>query len=1439
MTLNPVVMTLGSANAPTVSALHLTGQLAVGETLAANYHFEAGIQVSKGIAAQAGAALTDQSTYAWGDKGQTAGRVTAGQTITTSGSIPGYTLVTADVGKVKEVSVQAKNNLNVAGNIVTLATDASKEEGNDTNGGDNGGGEHGGQVVDPAAQPKISTLSLKGSLAVGQALSATYDFDANRGDGKDASTYAWGDKGSTAANVSAGQTIVTTGEIPSYTLVAADVGKVKEVSAQAKNSLGVTGNTATLATDASQAEGNETTGGENGGIIDPTGSPQVSDLQLRGELAVGNALDAQYTFAANGGNAQDKSTYAWGDKGSTAANVSAGQTVETSGTVPSYTLVSADVGKVKEVSVHAKNGQAVEGNIVTLATDASKEEGNDTDGGDNGGGEHGGQVVDPAAQPKISTLSLKGSLAVGQALSATYDFDANRGDGKDASTYAWGDKGSTAANVSAGQTIVTTGEIPSYTLVAADVGKVKEVSAQAKNSLGVTGNTATLATDASQAEGNETTGGENGGIIDPTGSPQVSDLQLRGELAVGNALDAQYTFAANGGNAQDKSTYAWGDKGSTAANVSAGQTVETSGTVPSYTLVSADVGKVKEVSVHAKNGQAVEGNIVTLATDASKEEGNDTDGGDNGGGEHGGQVVDPAAQPKISTLSLKGSLAVGQALSATYDFDANRGDGKDASTYAWGDKGSTAANVSAGQTIVTTGEIPSYTLVAADVGKVKEVSAQAKNSLGVTGNTATLATDASQAEGNETTGGENGGIIDAGAAPSITQATLSGTLSLGETLTSTYQFQDNGGDKTDRSQSLWGHKGETADKVLEQGQTVSTAGQSSYLLEVKDAGQVIEVSWLPKNGKDVEGEVVTIASDASPTEGNDTTGGGEDGKVIDANAKPSIDNLTISGELTLFGHLDGQYVFNAQNGNVVDNSVFLWGHKGDTAANVAAQGQAVTVSGNVGLYALLSSDAGKVLELSVQPVNGLSLTGDIQTLATDATEAQGNHTSGGDNGQIVNPAALPEISQLTLSGKKELGGTLNATYVFDAKNGNPSDTSRYLWGDKGQTANDVEAQGGAIITTGAVPAYTIVASDVGKVKELSVLAQNGLSVTGNTATLATDATQADGNDTTGGNSEGQITDPNAKPSIESLTLNGELKVGQSLTGTYVFNANLGDNTDKSTYGWGTKGNSSTNAIHAIETAGQVPAYVISATDVGTVLEVAVKPTNGLELSGDIKTLATDASQADGNDTHGGSDGKIVAPSFDHITVNGYNFAPDSGFPKTGFAQATFTLALNNAQPSDYNWQSSASWVAVDGNGKVTFPGEPTGQEAVTITATPKSGEGETLSHTFTLEQWFVYNQTARNWSASNSYCQGLGMSLPTRAQLTNSTVIYPENNASRAVNTVWSEWGDMRSYGFASIGLWTSEAASGSTHYRVTLDTGGVLGVHDSGNYNVMCHRGL
>ncbi|MFB2776777.1 inverse autotransporter beta domain-containing protein, partial [Shewanella xiamenensis] len=44
-------------------------------------------------------------------------------------------------------------------------------------------------------------------------------------------------------------------------------------------------------------------------------APQITDLRLAGKLEVGQSLSATYGFNANGGDNNDKSTYAWGNKG--------------------------------------------------------------------------------------------------------------------------------------------------------------------------------------------------------------------------------------------------------------------------------------------------------------------------------------------------------------------------------------------------------------------------------------------------------------------------------------------------------------------------------------------------------------------------------------------------------------------------------------------------------------------------------------------------------------------------------------------------------------------------------------------------------------------------------------------------------------------------------------------------------------------------------------------------------------------------------------------------------------------------------------------------------------------------------------------------------------------------------------------------------------------
>ncbi|QTL94391.1 Invasin [Aeromonas jandaei] len=156
-----------------------------------------------------------------------------------------------------------------------------------------------------SVQPTVSNLRMKGRLEVGQSLSATYTFNANGGDAVDSSTYMWGNQGSTAANVAGGQTVTTSGMVPDYTLTAADVGSVKEVSVQAKNGLAVVGNTVTV-----DVKGNasDTNGGTGGGSTDLEGGKDT-DGDGQGDSVVspvGYLSEVRYsssaTMALNGVN---------------------------------------------------------------------------------------------------------------------------------------------------------------------------------------------------------------------------------------------------------------------------------------------------------------------------------------------------------------------------------------------------------------------------------------------------------------------------------------------------------------------------------------------------------------------------------------------------------------------------------------------------------------------------------------------------------------------------------------------------------------------------------------------------------------------------------------------------------------------------------------------------------------------------------------------------------------------------------------------------------------------------------------------------------------------------------------------------------------------------------------------------------------------------------
>ena len=157
--------------------------------------------------------------------------------------------------------------------------------------------------------------------------------------------------------------------------------------------------------------------------------------------------------------------------------------------------------------------------------------------------------------------------------------------------------------------------------------------------------------------------------------------------------------------------------------------------------------------------------------------------------------------------------------------------------------------------------------------------------------------------------------------------------------------------------------------------------------------------------------------------------------VFSAALVPAVTNLKIAGRLEVGGVLKGTYAFNPGEGDATDRSLYYWGSKGATAGQVATDGKTVGTSGQVGDYTLTTNDAGKVIELAVEAKNGQGTTGNVVTLATDASSASGNATTGGNGaggvtGALAKPALSPDASALKAKSTGSLSLTVNVTDVL-------------------------------------------------------------------------------------------------------------------------------------------------------------------------------------------------------------------------------------------------------------------------------------------------------------------------------------------------------------------------------------------------------------------------
>ncbi|MHC2598873.1 adhesin/invasin [Kluyvera sp. 1366] len=195
-----------------------------------------------------------------------------------------------------------------------------------------------------------------------------------------------------------------------------------------------------------------------------------------------------------------------------------------------------------------------------------------------------------------------------------------------------------------------------------------------------------------------------------------------------------------------------------------------------------------------------------------------------------------------------------------------------------------------------------------------------------------------------------------------------------------------------------------------------------------------------------------------------------------------------------------------------------------------------------------------------------------------------------------------------------------------------------------------------------------------------------------------------------------------------------------------------------------------------------------------------------------------------------------------IETAGHIFSLSEGFPQTVYQGATFQLKINGSTPASgqYTFTSDNAAVSVTATGKVTVVGSMTAAKTARLEVKHNATTVSMGSYTLNPVSWFINNgSTPGNYSAVSSFCSTNGMSVPTSANVTNATTI--GSDGTRAVGTLYGEWGGAANGGFGNYGYRTSTNTGGISGERdsIALATGNLFRSTEGTTHRMMCVKAL
>ena len=479
--------------------------------------------------------------------------------------------------------------------------------------------------------------------------------------------------------------------------------------------------------------------------------------------------------------------------------------------------------------------------------------------------------------------------------------------------------------------------------------------------------------------------------------PVASDLIVldnnAGALVEGDTLVSNYVYSDADGDVEGATTLHWLRNG-----------VEISGeTAPTYVVTAADVGEPVSFEITPVSANGAAGTPVTSATITTTNNA-------------------PVASSVVITGDLNGVAKLGDTLTGTYVYSDFENDIEGPTAFRWLRDGIAIVGVT----------VPSYTLVAADVGHVIRFEVTPFSNSGTSPGAVVLSAEVSVPNN----------------APVANPVTVTGNPYSGQILSGSYTFFDVEGDND---------AGASTFRWLRDDVEIFGATSSTYLLQLVDVGTKIKFEVVPKSLTGTSpGVAVTSAGtqilNAAPSVLDPTTG---------LTTIRFVNNLNGNINIARYGDtVTGKYDFNDLEGDLErgasgSGSIYQWYRNG------------IAISGATEEFYVLGDDDLRNDDLTLR-VTPIAASGTIEGLPSTSILFV----------TVVNE--LPVVSNVTVSGATATshagdGFVLTGSYDFSDLESNPdASVFRWLRADNspiaGQTAKD----------------YTVQAAELGEVVRLEV-----------------------------------------------------------------------------------------------------------------------------------------------------------------------------------------------------------------------------------------------------------------------------------------------------------------------------------------------------------------